>query len=178
MKIDDIFRVVTGPNGAWRMAPRKPIQTRDAAFYTGKGDPLPGRSRARDMLLTTPTPTEMAAWSARMATMSGCDLGRLWVGDLTSKLDAVKSAHPAKFADAVETITDALANYGNGFASSTAVSGPSGSLAFNGTLSKVSVGDSGGAQLRKWRDQTSNKVEEMNVAAAALWAKGKHRGSS
>lgn len=128
---------------------------------------------SRDALLSPPTASETAAWLARMATMSGLDLGRLWVGDLTSKLDAVKSADPAKFADVVETITDALANYGNGFASSTAVSGPSGSLTFNGSLSKASVDDSGGAQLRKLRDQTANEVAKINADNGAFWDKQK-----
>jgi hypothetical protein len=132
---------------------------------------------SRDTLLLTPSPSEMAEWSRRMATMSGCDLGRLWVGDLTEKFDAIKATDPAKFADAVTTVMGALADYslGNDLGTSEASSGPAGSLAFHGGVkpefSKASVGDSGGAQMRRWRDQTSNVVASLNAKNAAFWEK-------
>lgn len=165
MSITDVFRIVTSGNGQWRMVPKRPIQTTDGKFYTG---------RSRDTVLSTPTPAEMAEWSRRMATMSGCDLGRLWVGDLTSKLDAIKGDR-TKLGDALTTVMDALADYslGNDLSTSEASGGPSGSLAFHGGVkpefSKASVGDSGGAQLRKWRDQTSNEVKSINANNAAFW---------
>ncbi len=103
-------------------------------------------------------------------------MGRLWVGDLTEKLDAIK-ADPRKFADALGTVMGALADYslGNHLGSSEASSGPAGSLAFIGgvkpdpTTSKTSVGDSGGAQLRKWRDQTSTEVNSINAKNREFW---------
>jgi hypothetical protein len=150
------------------MLPQRPIQTTDGKMLTVKpASPLVGRWRFRDTVIGTVTPEEDAEWSRRMSTMSGCDLGRRWVGDLTEKLDAVKSSDPAKVRDAVATIMSGLADYtvGNDLGTSEASGGPAGALAFNGGLSKAATADnSGGAQLRKWRDRTSNDVASINAA--------------
>jgi hypothetical protein len=140
------------------------IRTTDAKFYTGTGDPLPPQARAvkksqvldrwrfrdgqsrdavitartRDTVLSTPTPAENAAWSARMATMSGYDGGLLWQGDLqpvgkavAAVVDALRRVKgAARQKDALSQAVVALADFGNDLGNSEADRGPAGTLAF------------------------------------------------
>ena len=101
--------------------------------------------RSRDAILSAVTPAESAANAKRVAGLSGLNLGRVWVGDLTEKLDALK-ADPTKFADALGAAMTALTDYslGNSLGSTETAPGPSGSLAFGGGM-KVDPTTSEGA---------------------------------
>lgn len=202
-QIDEIFKLVATGDGrsAWRLVPRRPIRTTDGKMYTSTGDHQVGR--ARDTVLSPPTPAENAEWSRRMATMSGYDGGLLWQGDLKPVGDAVAAVTDAlrrvkggtnRQKDALSKAVCAIANYGNHLETSEADQGPAGALAFGGNdemnggreedvsghaissdakprFSKASVGDSGGAQMRKWRDQTGNEVAAMQRAINEFWAR-------
>lgn len=156
--------------------------------------PMIYRRPTQDTMLTTPTPAENAEWSKRMATMSGYDGGLQWQGDLqpvgravNQVLDALRRVtDKARVKDALSQAVCAIANYGNYLETSELESGPSGVLASgsqdeltredvhaanNITPSKAATGDSGGAQVRGWRDQTANDVASINARNAAFWDK-------
>jgi hypothetical protein len=194
---------------------RPSIETRDAKFYTGTGDPLPPqvrfvkkashpmiyKRRTSDTVITPPTPEEDSEWTRRMATMSGYDGGLQWQGDLqpvghavNQVLDALRRVKDhARAKDALSQAVCAIANFGNFLETSEADGGPAGALAFPGNLdemrggreedisghgvnakphfSKASVGDSGGAQMRRLRDQTGNEIASMQRQYDAYWEK-------
>jgi hypothetical protein len=200
---------------------RPSIQTRDGKFLTGTGDPLPpqvrivkkaspianrwrfsdGKNRdtststsirTSDTVISTVTPEEDAAWSKRMATMSGYDGGLQWRGDMAPVGKAVAQVADAlrrvkggaRQKDALSKAVVAIANFGNTLGNSEAEFGPADALSFEGNdeltladvhsangISKAAVGDSGGAQLRAIRDRTSNEVEKIQRWHDDLWAK-------
>jgi hypothetical protein len=150
--------------------------------------------RTRDTVLSCPTPEEMAEWSKRMATMAGFDGGLQWQGDLQPVGDAVRRVKDAlnrvtdkrRVKDAINQAMCDIANYGSFLETSEAEEGPAGTLSFGGedemtlsevheanniTPSKASVGDSGGAQMRAWRDHTGDAIAKMQRANDAVWAK-------
>jgi hypothetical protein len=130
-----------------------------------------------------------------MATMSGYDGGLQWQGDLqpvgqavNQVLDALRRVKDhARAKDALSQAVVAIANYGNYLETSEADLGPSDVLAFEGnddamtladvhaanniTPSKAATGDSGGAQMRRVRDQTGCEVAKINAQNAAYWDK-------
>jgi hypothetical protein len=84
-----------------------------------------------DPPLTPPTDAELAENAKRVATMSGLDLGRTWVGDLTEKLDLIKDRK--QLGDTLASLVTALADYGTkcGRATGTELD-ETGTLAFQG----------------------------------------------
>jgi hypothetical protein len=106
---------------------RPSIQTRDAKFYTGTGDPLPPQVRItrktvdsqlswkrngkfRDTVVSTPTPAELAAWAARMAEMSGFDGG--WTtpdGNIRTSGSFAAGASAEQVQDAMKKYWDEMA---------------------------------------------------------------------
>jgi hypothetical protein len=153
-----------------------------------------GRFRFSDTVINTPTPAENAEWSKRMATMSGFDGGLQWQGDLqpvgkavAQVMDALRRVKDSRRQkDALSQAVCAIAEFGNDLGNSEMVGGPSGALisgsqdeltredvhaANNITPSKAATGDSGGAQMRRVRDQTGNEVAKINAQNAAYWDK-------
>jgi hypothetical protein len=136
---------------------------------------VPQRVRTTDAILSTPTSAELEANQRHTSSTTGLDLGKRWTGDLkpvgeavARVIDALRRVKDrARQKDALSEAVVAIENFGNDLGTSEASSGPAGSLAFNGgakpEFSRASVGDSGGAQLRKWRDQTSNEVASINA---------------
>jgi hypothetical protein len=126
----------------------------------------------KDAILSPPSREELAENQRRTAKMSGLDLGKLWIGDLKPKLDAIKGDR-AKLADALSSLIVGLGEYGNRIAQGDdpdcKSSSASGSMRLGGAGSLASIGDSGGAQLRKWRDQTSNQVNSINAKNREFW---------
>jgi hypothetical protein len=116
------------------------VRTTDAApsKLSWKGQQERGRFRFHDTVISPPTPAENAAWSARMATMSGYDGGLLWQGDLqpvgnavVAVVDALRRVKgAARQKDALSQAVVALADFGNDLGNSEADPGPAGALAF------------------------------------------------
>ena len=151
------------------------------------------RFRFGDTVITPPTPEEDAEWSRRMATMSGFDGGTMWQGDLqpvgkavaqvADAIRRVRSKDKRRAKDALAQAMTSLADFGSYLETSEANVGPAGTLAFQGNddgltlsdihaangISKAATGDSGGAQMRRWRDQTANEVAKINAQNAAYW---------
>src|SRR5580704_15262283 len=154
--------------------------------------PMIYRRPTQDTVISTVTPEEDAAWAKRMATMSGFDGGTMWQGDLQPVGEAVarvtdalrRVKDKARQRDALSQAVCALADYGNHLSNSEGDLGPADALSFEGNdeltredvhaannISKAATGDSGGAQMRAWRDQTGNQIAKMQRQFDAYWEK-------
>jgi hypothetical protein len=168
-------------------------------------EPVLLRSYTRDTLLTTPTKSELDEWGRRTAKMIGYDPGMTWVGDWRSRLDklspsaalvavsdrivslsraAQKDASLAEgAADEAGELTSYL-NDRNRLGSSTARSGPAGSLAFTGGVG-VTPDDIQRSNEQFWADRlgrspakdsagpglsTRATPDSINAANASFWA--------
>jgi len=139
-------------------------------------DPKHRRLPTTDTVISPPSKAELKENSERTARMSGLDLGRRWVGDLTEKLDAIQD--PKEFADALSAIVGGIAEYGNNLGKSNAEEGPAGALAFrrenlgdeeeqeerqfegNGATSEREPAN----DMRRWRNQDQARIESVQEA--------------
>jgi hypothetical protein len=134
-------------------------------------------------VISTVTPEEDAAWAKRMSTMSGFDGGTVWQGDMQPVGKAVAQVK-RRVKDAVAQALCDIANYGSYLETSEGDLGPADALSFEGNdeltredvhaannISKAATGDSGGAQMRAWRDQTGNQIAKMQRQFDAYWEK-------
>jgi hypothetical protein len=180
MNIADVFKLrVPDKYGNWGLELRQPLRTTDAKFYT-RG--AMGTGRARDAILSPPTQAELAENAKRVATMSGLDLGRVWAGDLTEKLDLIKDRK--QLGDTLSALVTTLADYG-----SERGRGKGAELDDLNTL-KVEGGDEDptlegkgkphpddpgtartGDAMRKWRDEDAKRNREVQKTNRAFWDK-------
>ena len=176
MNISDIFKLRQGGK-FWGMELRQPIRTMDAKSYHVHSSM--GTGRTRDVLLTPPTQAELAENAKRVASMSGLDLGRTWVGDLTEKLDLIKDRK--QLGDALVSLVTALADYGTERGRGEGAElDDLGTLAFQGDedpmlegkgkpnpkdRSRANTGDA----MRKWRDQDAKRNREVQEANRKFW---------
>jgi hypothetical protein len=108
--------------------------------------------RMVDTLLSCVTPEEMNKyWEDR----SRVDPGKIWDGHFRPMLDAMD---PEDREQLIQEVT----NYGSSMGSGTLRPGPA--------LSLASIGDSGGAQLRRERDLNGRVCDDINEANRKFWA--------
>jgi hypothetical protein len=198
----------TVPVRLWEPIGTTRIRTTDAKFYTGTGDPLPPVVRTvkksplldrwrfrdsgtRDTVISTVTPEEDAAWSKRMATMSGYDGGLQWRGDMAPVGKAVAQVADAlrrfkdkrRMKDALAQALCSIANYGNYLESSEADLGPADVLSFEGNdeLTLADVHSANGIKPDPTTSEGARAEVEMNrrtgdainAANAKAWANAK-----
>jgi|SRR5580658_1978468 hypothetical protein len=85
--VDEIFKLVTGPNDSWHLELKAPLRTTDAV------------RQARDTLL-----------SAEFLPMQPQMLGKTWVGDLTTKLNSLSAADRRAAIDGAKRALDDYAS--------------------------------------------------------------------
>jgi hypothetical protein len=137
-----------------------------------------------DEILNAATEAELAENQRRVIKMTGLDLGKLWVGDLTLKLGLIQDR--AKLKDAMKAIKDELTDFGNELGTSKAIGETeTGELTFGGENEdekedeekRKDIGNGattkdwfkGGRQLRRWRDQTGSAIDAMQKANREFW---------
>jgi hypothetical protein len=131
------------------------------------------RTRTADAMLTPPTAEESAAAGRRPYNPDM--LGKVWAGDFEKTFVGYSTADKRRALDAARKALDeyAMENFGSG---ELGVNGL-GALATDRPeeefelpeMSRASVGDSGGAQMRRLRDQTGAEVARMQAAANKFW---------
>jgi hypothetical protein len=146
------------------------------------------RVPSKDTILSPPTKEELEANVMRTNAMSGLDMGRRWVGDLTEKLNEIQDPNMA--ADMFSAVVDGIMEYGNELGKSNAEEGTAGALAFrretppenldeeekgkeeekreflsNGATSKREPSN----DMKKWRNQDFARIESMQEANAKFW---------